>query len=42
METFEAIKGRRSVRKYKKEKLLRQDLEKILETGIWAPSGSNA
>ena len=42
METFDAIKGRRSVRKYKKEKLLRQDLEKILEAGIWAPSGSNA
>ena len=42
METFEAIKGRRSVRNYKKEKLPRQDLEKIIEAGIWAPSGSNA
>jgi nitroreductase len=42
METFEAIKGRRSVRNYKKEKLSRGDLEKIIEAGIWAPSGSNA
>ncbi len=41
MELFEVIKGRRSIRKYKKEKLPRQNLEKILEAGIWAPSGSN-
>lgn len=42
MEVFEAISGRRSVREYKKEKLPRQDLEKILEAGVWAPSASNA
>ena len=42
METFDAIKGRRSVRSYKDRKIPKGQLEKILEAAIWSPSGSNA
>jgi len=42
METFEAIKGRRSVRSYKDKKISTQQLEKIMEAAIWSPSGGNA
>ncbi|MGB9762203.1 MAG: nitroreductase family protein [Caldimicrobium sp.] len=38
---IEAIHGRRSVRKYLPEKPKREDILKILEAGIWAPSGHN-
>jgi len=41
METFDAIKGRRSVRNYKNEKIPIEKLEKIMDAGMWAPSGSN-
>ena len=41
MEVFEAIKGRRSIRKYKDEPVSTELIEKILEAGRWAPSGSN-
>ena len=35
------IKGRRSVRKFKKKTVSKQIVEKILEAGRWAPSGLN-
>lgn len=38
---FENILGRRSVRKFKKELPERDKILKILEAGIWAPSGLN-
>lgn len=41
METFDAIKGRRSVRSYKDEKIRIEQLKKILTAAIWSPSGSN-
>lgn len=41
METLDAIKGRRSVRSYKSEKIPIEKLEKIVDAGMWAPSGSN-
>jgi len=42
MEVFEAIKMRRSVRRYEKEKVPREKVEKILEAAKWAPSASNS
>ena len=41
METREAILTRRSVRKFTEQRVSREDLEKIIEAGIWAPSGTN-
>jgi nitroreductase len=41
MELAEAIKGRRSIRKFKAQSVPREKLEKILEMAIWAPSGMN-
>jgi len=38
---FEAIKGRRSVRKYKSDPVPEELIEEILEAGRWAPSGGN-
>ncbi len=38
MEFFEVLKNRRSVRKYKKEKIDRKTLEEIAEAGKWAAS----
>lgn len=38
MDLFEAIHGRRSVRKYKKEPISKETLEKIAEAGKWAAS----
>lgn len=42
MELTEAIRKRRSVRKYRDEKVPREVLEEILETACWAPSAENA
>jgi nitroreductase len=42
MDVFEAIKGRRSIRKYKKEEIDRKILEEIVDAGRWAPSAYNA
>jgi len=42
VETFDAIKGRRSVRNYTDRKIPQEHLEKIMEAAIWSPSGSNA
>ena len=38
---FDIIKNRRSIRKFREEKIPKDILLKILEAGIWAPSGSN-
>jgi nitroreductase len=42
MDVFEAIKGRRSIRKYKKKEIDRKTLEEIVDAGRWAPSAYNA
>lgn len=41
MELAEAIKGRRSVRRFKTQPVSRETLEKLLDLGMWAPSGMN-
>ena len=41
MDLAEAIKGRRSVRKFKSQPVPRETLEKILDLALWAPSGMN-
>ena len=41
MELTEAIKGRRSVRKFKAQAVPKETLEKILDLAMWAPSGMN-
>ena len=41
MDVFEAISGRRSIRKFKKKDVERDLILKIVEAGIWAPSAGN-
>ncbi len=41
METMEAIKGRRSIRKYKTDEIPRDVLKEILEAARWSPSWGN-
>ncbi len=41
METLEAIRKRRSIRKYKPDPIPRQDLETIVDAGRLAATGSN-
>jgi nitroreductase len=41
MDVFEAIRNRRSIRKYKPDSIDDEKVEKILEAGRWAPSWSN-
>ncbi|WP_456396845.1 nitroreductase family protein [Thermococcus sp.] len=41
MELMTAIKGRRAVRRFRAEPVPLDYLRRILEAGIWAPSGSN-
>ena len=42
MDLDEAIRGRRSVRKYKVDApISREDIEAIIEAGCWAPSSTN-
>jgi nitroreductase len=41
MDVLEAIKGRRSVRKFKPEPVKDEDLQKILDAGRLAPSAGN-
>ena len=41
MEVFEAIKGRRSIRKYLDKPVEREKIEQVIEAGLWAPSGQN-
>lgn len=42
MELWEAIKGRRSVRSFRDRPVEPELLERLVEAGIWAPSGGNA
>lgn len=41
MEVSKAIKGRRSVRKFKSDPVPESDLNEILDAGRWAPSSGN-
>lgn len=41
METIKAIYGRRSIRKYKPDDIRDEDLKRILDAGMMAPSGVN-
>ena len=41
MEVLEAIKSRRSIRKFQRRDILEGDLKIILEAAIWAPSAGN-
>jgi len=41
MDVFEAIKNRRSIRKYKPKSVERELTLKLLEAARWAPSGGN-
>jgi len=41
-ETLKVLKGRRSIRKYKKEQITDEQLNQILEAGMYAPSGMGA
>ena len=38
---YKLIKSRRSIRSYKKDPVPREILDRILEAGLWAPSGKN-
>lgn len=42
MEVLEAIRTRRSIRKYERRPVPEESVRKILEAGRWAPSASNA
>ena len=39
METLDCIRTRRSIRKYKADPVPEELLEKVLEAGVWAPTG---
>ncbi len=41
MELYDAIKGRRSIRKFKSDPVPKEVIEKILDIAMWAPSGMN-
>jgi len=41
MDVFEAIEGRRSVRKFKQKPVERKLTKKLLSAACWAPSGGN-
>lgn len=41
MDVFEAIKGRRSIRRFTRENVSEDDLRKLLECAIMAPSAGN-
>lgn len=41
MELIEAIRARRSVRKYKSDRIPEQTVRELLELAAWSPSGSN-
>lgn len=41
VDLYEAIKGRRSVRKFKKRPVPKDLIEKIFDISLWAPSGMN-
>ncbi len=41
MELFDAIQGRKSIRRYKQTPVRDEDVRKILDAGRWAPSANN-
>ena len=41
MDVITAIKGRRSVRKFKNDSLGKDTMLKLIEAAVWAPSGGN-
>ncbi|MDO5836157.1 MAG: nitroreductase family protein [Methanobacterium sp.] len=41
MEVFEAISQRRSIRRFKEEDVDESLIEKIVQSGVWAPSAGN-
>jgi nitroreductase len=41
LDVMEAIKGRRSVRRFKSDPVREEDLQKILDAARWAPSAGN-
>lgn len=41
MELMDAIKGRRSIRKFTSEEVSRELIDKVLEAATWAPSAQN-
>lgn len=41
MDLFEVIKGRRSIRRFKKDGVDDEILMKVIEAGVWAPSAGN-
>jgi len=41
LDVYEAIKRRRSIRKFKKESISQDQIEKLIEVARFAPSGSN-
>jgi nitroreductase len=41
MQVYEAIRDRRSVRRYKKDPVPREVIERIMDMAVWAPSGMN-
>jgi len=41
VELLEAIRGRRSCRRFRPEEVPRESLERIVESATWAPSGKN-
>lgn len=41
MDTIDCIKTRRSIRKYKDEKVSEKDIDEIIEAGMYAPSAHN-
>lgn len=41
MDFYEVVLKRRSVRKFKEDKVSKEVLDRILEAGRWAPSGAN-
>lgn len=42
MDVLDAIKARRSVRRFHEERIAPADIECLIEAAIWAPSGGNA
>ena len=38
MDLFELIRYRRSIRKYEERQIPREDLERIIEAGLYAPT----
>jgi nitroreductase len=41
MDVFEAVKGRRSIRAFKRNDVSFEDVEKLIDAAIWAPSAGN-